>query len=50
MTPRERLVTVPVGTGIDEARDVMHDHKVERVLVVDDESGAQRFDHGKRHY
>ena len=36
MTPRERLVTVPVGTGIDEARDVMHDHKVERVLVVDD--------------
>ncbi len=30
MTPRERLVTVPVGTGIDEARDVMHDHKVER--------------------
>ena len=37
MTPRERLVTVPVGTGIDEARDEMHDHKVERVLVVDDE-------------
>ena len=37
MTPRERLVTVPVGTGIDEARDVMHEHKVERVLVVDDE-------------
>ena len=36
MTPRERLVTVPVGTGIDEARDVMHEHKVERVLVVDD--------------
>ena len=37
MTPRERLVTVPEGTGIDEARDVMHEHKVERVLVVDDE-------------
>ena len=36
MTPRERLVTVPEGTGIDEARDVMHEHKVERVLVVDD--------------
>ncbi|UOO81222.1 IMP dehydrogenase [Uruburuella testudinis] len=36
MTPRERLVTVPVGTGIDEARDVMHEHKVERVLVVND--------------
>lgn len=36
MTPRERLVTVPEGTGIDEARDVMHEHKVERVLVVND--------------
>lgn len=36
MTPRERLVTVSEGTGIDEARDVMHEHKVERVLVVND--------------
>ncbi|MDO5640195.1 MAG: IMP dehydrogenase [Neisseria sp.] len=36
MTPRERLVTVPEGTSIEEARDVMHDHKVERVLVVND--------------
>ncbi|WP_373746218.1 IMP dehydrogenase [Neisseria dentiae] len=34
MTPRERLVTVPEGTSIEEARDVMHEHKVERVLVV----------------
>ncbi|MFV2029843.1 IMP dehydrogenase [Neisseria sp. S1] len=36
MTPRERLVTVPEGTCVDEARDVMHEHKVERVLVVND--------------
>ncbi|MBF0804564.1 MULTISPECIES: IMP dehydrogenase [unclassified Neisseria] len=35
MTPRERLVTVPEGTSIEDARDVMHEHKVERVLVVD---------------
>ena len=34
MTPRERLVTVPEGTCIDEAREVMHAHKVERVLVL----------------
>ncbi|MCQ9325860.1 IMP dehydrogenase [Neisseria dentiae] len=34
MTPRERLVTVPEGTSIEDARDVMHEHKVERVLVV----------------
>ncbi|WP_373702917.1 IMP dehydrogenase [Neisseria dentiae] len=34
MTPRKRLVTVPEGTSIEDARDVMHEHKVERVLVV----------------
>ncbi|MBP6346543.1 IMP dehydrogenase [Neisseriaceae bacterium CLB008] len=34
MTPRSQLVTVPEGTGIDEAREIMHEHKVERVLVV----------------
>lgn len=36
MTPRERLVTVPEGTSVDDAREVMHEHKVERVLVVND--------------
>ncbi|MDO4640377.1 MAG: IMP dehydrogenase [Neisseria sp.] len=34
MTPREKLVTVSEGTSIEDARDVMHEHKVERVLVV----------------
>lgn len=37
MTPREKLVTVPEGTGVDEAREVMHTHKVERVLVVNND-------------
>ena len=37
MTPRERLVTVPEGTSIDEAREIMHAHKVERVLVLNDQ-------------
>ncbi len=36
MTPREKLVTVTEGTSIEDAREVMHDHKVERVLVVND--------------
>ncbi len=36
MTPRERLVTVPEGTSIDEARELMHTHKVERVLVLNE--------------
>ena len=37
MTPRDRLVTVPEGTSIDEAREIMHAHKVERVLVLNDQ-------------
>lgn len=36
MTPREQLVTVCEGTSIDEARELMHTHKVERVLVLND--------------
>ena len=37
MTPRERLITVPVGTSIDVARELMHEHKIERVLVLNDQ-------------
>ena len=36
MTPREKLISVPVGTGIEEAREVMHEHKIERVLVLNE--------------
>lgn len=36
MTPREKLVTVREGASIDEARELMHAHRLERVLVVDD--------------
>ena len=34
MTPRERLVTVPDGATIDDGKALMHRHKLERVLVV----------------
>ena len=37
MTPAERLVTVKEGAALDEAQKLMHQHRVERVLVVDDE-------------
>ncbi|MET0345747.1 MAG: IMP dehydrogenase [Casimicrobiaceae bacterium] len=37
MTPRERLVTVPEGTDLDAAKALMHRHRLERVLVVNDE-------------
>ena len=31
----EGLVTVPVGTTLDEAREVLHRHKIEKLPVVD---------------
>lgn len=35
MTPADRLVTVREGASLDEAKKLMHQHRVERVLVVD---------------
>jgi IMP dehydrogenase len=32
---QENLITVPVGTTLDEAREILHRHKVEKLLVVD---------------
>jgi IMP dehydrogenase len=34
MTPRERLVTVTEGSSPEEAKALMHKHRLERVLVV----------------
>ncbi|MCR5882580.1 IMP dehydrogenase [Rhizobacter sp. J219] len=36
MTPRERLITVRENATLDEAKALMHKHKLERVLVVND--------------
>lgn len=36
MTPRERLVTVREGASLAEGKALMHQHKLERVLVVND--------------
>ena len=36
MTPRDRLVTVREGASREEAKALMHKHRLERVLVVDD--------------
>ena len=36
MTPRDRLVTVREGSSPDEAKALMHRHRVERVLVVNE--------------
>jgi IMP dehydrogenase len=34
---REHLITVPVGTTLDAAREILHKHKIEKLLVVDRE-------------
>ncbi|MCV2348907.1 IMP dehydrogenase [Paucibacter sp. Y2R2-4] len=36
MTPAERLVTVKEGASLEEAKALMHKHKLERVVVVND--------------
>lgn len=37
MTPREKLITVMENASRDEARALMHQHRIERVLVVNDQ-------------
>ncbi|MBM7844520.1 IMP dehydrogenase [Herpetosiphon giganteus] len=32
----EELVTVPVGTTLDQAKQALHQHRIEKVLVVDE--------------
>ena len=37
MTPRDKLVTVKEGASLDEAKSLMHRHRLERVLVINGE-------------
>ena len=37
MTPKEKLVTVKEGASADEVRDLLHRHRIEKVLVVNDQ-------------
>ena len=34
---KENLITVPVGTTLSEAEAILHQHRVEKLLVVDDQ-------------
>lgn len=34
---KENLITVPVGTTLEEAQTMLHRHRVEKLLVVDDQ-------------
>jgi IMP dehydrogenase len=35
MTPQDRLVTAPMGTSLDQAREILHRHRIEKLPVVD---------------
>ena len=32
---KDRLVTVPEGTSLEKAREILHEHRIEKLLVVD---------------
>jgi IMP dehydrogenase len=34
---KENLITVPVGTTLEDARQILHKHRVEKLLVVDED-------------
>ena len=36
MTPRERLVTVPEGTSLDTTKALLHQYRIEKMLVVNE--------------
>jgi len=56
----DHLVTVPPGTGMDRAKELLHEHRIEKLLVVDsdgtltglitikDIEKAQRFPHAAK--
>ena len=36
MTPKDKLITVTADANPDEVMDLMHEHRIEKILVVDD--------------
>ncbi len=41
MTPKDKLVTVREGASRDEIQKLLHQHRIEKVLVVDDKFGLK---------
>lgn len=35
MTPRERLITAPAGTPVEEAKQILHRHRIEKLPLID---------------
>lgn len=41
MTPQEKLITVKEGASRDEVLKLLHQHRIEKILVVDDKFGLK---------
>ncbi len=37
MTPASRLITAKIGTSLDDARSLLHQHRIEKLLIVNDQ-------------
>jgi IMP dehydrogenase len=37
MTPRERVITAPAGTPVEEAKQILHRHRIEKLPLIDRE-------------
>ena len=46
---KDSLVTVREGVGQEEAKRLLHQHRIEKLLVVDDELSLRRADHRQGH-
>ena len=46
---KERLITVREGVDQDEAKRLLHQHRIEKLLVVDDALSLRRPDHRQGH-
>jgi len=38
---KENLITVPVGTTLEESKEILHKHRIEKLLVVDKENNLK---------
>jgi len=41
MTPKKKLVTVKEGAPLEEVQRLLHEHRIEKILVVDDDFGLK---------
>ena len=46
---KSQLVTVPVGTTLEQAKELLHKHRIEKLPVVDSGLSFEGSDHGQGH-